>query len=52
MQLVVLKKQYREDVEIITKTYELRKKAMKDALLQLSNTSNGSIPNGRDKSAK
>ncbi len=49
----MLKKQYREDVETITKTYESRKKALKDALLQLSNTSTSSpVPNGRDKSAK
>lgn len=35
-QLSALKKQYREDLEALTKSYELRRKALKDALLMLS----------------
>jgi len=51
MQLVTLKKQYREDIETLTKTYEARRNVLKDALLQLS-SNNRSSNNQKDKSAK
>ena len=35
-QLSVLKKQYREDLETLTKSYEARRKVLKEALMALS----------------
>lgn len=35
-QLSVLKKQYREDLETLTKSYEARRKVLKEALIALS----------------
>lgn len=35
-QISVLKKQYRDDLEKLTQSYEGRRKALKDALLSLS----------------
>ncbi len=35
-QLSVLKKQYREDLETLTKSYEARRKVLKDALIGIS----------------
>jgi hypothetical protein len=37
-QIAALKKQYREDLETLTRSYEGRRKALKDALLGLSNS--------------
>lgn len=36
-QISTLKKQYREDLEKLTQSYEARRKLLKDALLSLSN---------------
>jgi hypothetical protein len=35
-QLSALKKQYRQDLETLTNSYEARRKVLKDALLNLS----------------
>jgi hypothetical protein len=42
-QLAALKKQYRQDLETLTNTYEARRKALKDALLSLSNPAKSNI---------
>lgn len=40
-QLSALKKQYRDDLEALTRSYEIRRKMLKDALLALSSVDNG-----------
>eukprot|EP01039_Chlorochromonas_danica_P000227 gene227-245_t len=52
-QLSSLKKQYREDLETLTKSYELKRKVLKDALLALGELAGGDInsPERRDSKA-
>jgi hypothetical protein len=40
-QLSVLKKQYREDLEALTQSYEVRRKALKEALLSFPQIDEG-----------
>lgn len=49
-QISVLKRQYRNDLEKLTQSYETRRKALKDALLSLSEGSDPTVPTSHQKS--
>lgn len=44
-QISSLKKQYRDDLETLTKSYEARRKALKEALLLLASPLDNSLSN-------